>query len=161
MITTASKKRREFRQRVVRRVGRDLLFVGATLLVGLAAAWAQTPAPVVSSPQTKATASRTADGKSPKQHRLREGTELKDEQGYFLATEDGRTVFVMGGTSGTRYTVLENLNLERIVSEITRNPTQLEWSVLGTVTEYQGANYLLVRRAVLSRLSSQPNKPGS
>jgi hypothetical protein len=51
--------------------------------------------------------------------------------------------------SGVRYGGLENLNLERVASVINENPEQLQWSVSGTITEYRGANYLLVSRATL------------
>lgn len=44
---------------------------------------------------------------------------------------------------------LENLNLERIARAITDNTEQLEWRVSGVLTEYGGANYLLVDRAIL------------
>jgi len=83
---------------------------------------------------------------------LREGTDLKEERGYFRFVDDRVVFFPSSGDA--RYVGLENLNLERIVSEITNNPTQLEWTVVGIITEYRGANYLLVRRAVLSRSNS-------
>lgn len=60
-------------------------------------------------------------------------------------TEDGQ-----GG-----YVALENLNLERIAQAIAENPEKLQWSVTGTMTEYRGANYLFVRRAIQkSRIES-------
>jgi len=54
---------------------------------------------------------------------------------------------------------MENLNLERIVRAITDNTEQLEWRVSGTLTEYGGANFLLVERAILkSRTDSREDR---
>ncbi|MHB8899526.1 MAG: hypothetical protein ACYC6Y_12320 [Thermoguttaceae bacterium] len=93
-------------------------------------------------------------GKASETERLREGTELLDARGSFRLVDD-RVVFLR--TEGdSRYIGLENLNLERIVSEISNNPTQLEWSVVGTITEYRGSNYLMVRRAILSKRTVEP-----
>ena len=149
--------REQFCKRIARRIGRGLLIVLATTGVGLAAAWSQTapPKPPDRSEQSLHTTNR---GQSvSKATRQREGTELKSEKGYFRVV-DGRTVF-FPSDGEFRYTVLENLNLERIVVEITRNPSQLEWAVAGVVTEFKGSNYLLVQRAVLSRSSSGASTP--
>jgi branched-subunit amino acid aminotransferase/4-amino-4-deoxychorismate lyase len=55
---------------------------------------------------------------------------------------------------GQNYIVLENLNLERVVKTIEENRTvtdadTLEWTVDGTVTEFRGANFVLITRSVL------------
>ncbi len=90
--------------------------------------------------------------------RLREGTELVDQPGFFRMTGDRVTFYTDIGSG--RFMSLENLNLERIARIITDNPQQLEWEVTGTITEYQGTNYLLIRRAVLrSRLPSSDEDP--
>ena len=79
--------------------------------------------------------------------RLREGTEIVDQLGYFRLTGDRVTFFSDDGKY--RFVALENLNLERIARVITDNPEQLQWGVTGTITEYRGANLIFVHRAAL------------
>jgi hypothetical protein len=76
---------------------------------------------------------------------LREGTELHDLLGTFQVA-DGRMVL---STSSRRYLVLENLNLERVARLVGDLGQAGTWSVSGTVTEFQGTNFLLIRRAQL------------
>jgi hypothetical protein len=78
--------------------------------------------------------------------RVREGTNI-DKTGYFRTTGDRVTFYADNGKM--RYRGLENLMLERIARTIEDNPGQLEWKVTGIVTEYRGANFLLVTHAVL------------
>ena len=87
----------------------------------------------------------------------REGTTLTDVTGYFRLTGD-RAMFY--AESGARYGGLENLNLERVASVINENPEQLQWSVSGTITEYRGANYLLVSRATLKAKTATSTTAG-
>jgi hypothetical protein len=76
---------------------------------------------------------------------LREGTQLTDAAGHFKLSGN-RVVFVLA--DGARVlTVLENLNLERIAQMARDDGQRVAWTVSGLVTEYQGANYLLVSRA--------------
>ncbi len=140
------------------RFRRGSLVAVATLLIGWSAAWSQTPPPArLSAGSSNVLPSPNTD--KPVKTRLREGTELHDAHGYFRFVEDRVVFFQSDGDA--RYTGLENLNLERIVSEITNNPTQLEWTIVGTITEYHGTNYLLVRRAVLSRAAPDFKAPPS
>ena len=55
----------------------------------------------------------------------------------------------LSGDGKARFVGLENLNLQRIARTIADNPVELQWGVTGTITEFRGANFLLVRRAVL------------
>ena len=90
-------------------------------------------------------------------HRLREGTEITGQTGYFRQDGDG-AIFVtdneyeLGG--------LPNLNLERIVRTLkTADETQsIRWRVSGTITEFSGRNYLFITRAVYK--SAAPPAPG-
>ncbi len=90
-------------------------------------------------------------------HRLREGTEITGQTGYFRQDGDG-AIFVtdneyeLGG--------LPNLNLERIVRTLkTADETQsIRWRVSGTITEFSGRNYLFITRAVYK--SAAPPPPG-
>jgi hypothetical protein len=95
--------------------------------------------------------------------RLREGVSL-ELQGSFKLTGD-RLMFY-SATGNRRFGTLENLNLERIARMVRDSADPLEWSVNGTVTEFQGANYLLVSRAVLKskpsrRSAAAPARPGA
>ncbi len=91
-------------------------------------------------------------------HRLREGTEITGQTGYFRQDGEG-AVFVtdndyeLGG--------LPNLNLERIVRTLkTADETQsIRWRVSGTITEFSGRNYLFITRAVY-KSAAQPPAPG-
>ena len=91
------------------------------------------------------------------QQRLREGTALADVQGHFELTGD-RARFQPSDKTGP-YGCLENLNLDRVTQTIRDNYDRLEWSVSGTITEYRGANYLLISRAILK--SRPATKAGS
>jgi hypothetical protein len=127
---------------------------GAMLLLG--AAFAGGPAsdttdedtrrdpPLVGAPPA-ATDGRTAPAQG--NLRVREGTEIVDQLGYFRIT-GGRVVFVTDDGK-RRFVGLENLNLERIARTVADSPQPLRWGVTGTITEYRGANFLLVRRAIL------------
>jgi len=91
--------------------------------------------------------------------RQREGTTLVDVPGHFKLTGDRATFFPTG--SDAHYTGLENLNLERIATSISDIPEQLPWLVSGTITEYRGANYLLVTKAILQNAPSGPGRASS
>ena len=92
------------------------------------------------------------------ENRVREGTELTDLLGYFTIT--GSRVTFIAAESGNRFAGLENLNLERISKTISKAPKQMDWEVSGEVTEYRGANYLLVRRAILKTGAGAARKGG-
>ena len=81
------------------------------------------------------------------QYILREGTAIVEEMGQFRL--DGKRVTFVA-TDGKRSLIgLENLNLDRIARTVADHPERLQWKVSGTITEYQGNNYLLVGRAIL------------
>lgn len=79
--------------------------------------------------------------------RLREGVTI-NAIGYFKVTADRAVFSTEDGTA--RYSGLENLNLERVAIAVAESPDQLLWNVTGTVTEFRGANYILVSRAMLA-----------
>ncbi|MGQ9504300.1 MAG: hypothetical protein ACUVQR_05280 [Thermogutta sp.] len=79
--------------------------------------------------------------------RLREGTRVADLVGSVRQTGQRYTFFVEA--DGRRFVLLENLMLERIVRSQTNHPRTVQWKVLGTVTEFQGQNYLLIEHALL------------
>jgi hypothetical protein len=81
----------------------------------------------------------------------REGTSLRDEPGRF-ALSGNRVAF--SAFDGTTYIGLENLNLQRIAKAVAASPEPIEWFVTGTLTEYQGSNYLIVTH--VRRKSAMP-----
>lgn len=84
----------------------------------------------------------------------REGTQLREEPGRFIEIGN-RLTFV--SATGASYIGLENLNLERVGKIVAASPDSIEWFITGTVTECQGANYLLISRA--RRKASTPKLP--
>ncbi|MEX2175143.1 MAG: hypothetical protein WD872_12345 [Pirellulaceae bacterium] len=79
--------------------------------------------------------------------RLREGTRLNDLAGSFQSSSE-RISFHPNG-KGESYRVLENLNLERVARVLDEARGAPEWTVSGAITEFRGANYLLVTKAVV------------
>lgn len=75
----------------------------------------------------------------------REGTQLREARGRFEFSGD-RIVFIATDAK-TRFLGLENLNLQRIAQISGGSAEELEWTVSGVITEFQGTNYLLVTRA--------------
>ena len=95
------------------------------------------------------------DPKHAQTRRLREGTVIKDASGFFREDGDGAS-FV--SDLGIEFGTLPNLNLERVVRLLkgADAPNSIRWSVTGTVTEYSGKNYLLLKRAVYKSSTSPP-----
>ena len=81
--------------------------------------------------------------------RLREGALINDQPGTFQLVGK-RMVFVYEGDERQLGT-LENLALERVVRLVKQSAAPQTWLVSGTVTEYQGSNFLLIDRAVIRR----------
>lgn len=75
---------------------------------------------------------------------LREGTKLDAVQGFFQAAAD-RTVFFVKNDK-RRFICLENLALQRIGTQ----SVNAQWRVRGTVTEFNGENYLLIEMAIMT-----------
>lgn len=84
---------------------------------------------------------------------VREGTAVVDRLGSF--TVQGERVSFQAQDESLNVLVLENLALERIVRQVTETPKVLVWSVQGTVTEFRGANFLLITRAQLKPTSQR------
>lgn len=87
--------------------------------------------------------------------RLREGTEITGQTGYFRQDGDGATFvtdndYELGG--------LPNLNLERIVRTLKTadDPETIRWQVDGSITEFSGRNYLFITRAVYKSAAPPP-----
>ncbi len=133
--------------RVLQRLPAAALLCAAGLLLGVILAATHALEQTDRMPSRPAPAEPPAPQSAPSAAlRAREGTEIFDQWGTFRSVGDRITFFLADGRQ--RYVVLENLNLERIARSIADSPDPLRWSVSGTLTEYRGANYLLVTRVV-------------
>jgi hypothetical protein len=97
------------------------------------------PAAAASSPAPPA-AAKSAE-------RLREGSKLTDVSGSFEFAGD-RVAFVPDGSNDS-LRVLENLALERVSRLLTEGRGSRSWVVSGVLTEFRGANFLLVTKATV------------
>jgi hypothetical protein len=73
----------------------------------------------------------------------REGSLLPDLVGSFRKAGD-RIQFVERGEGERNFLCLENLMLQRALQVMNDESTEIAWIVSGRVTEYLGANYLLI-----------------
>jgi len=91
---------------------------------------------------------KSAQLQQEKRKRLREGAEIVDAIGTFewigdrlsFVQDDGETVLKL----------LENRMMERVVQAQESSTGELVWVVSGTVTEYRGGNFLLMKHVVLT-----------
>ncbi|MFN3151830.1 hypothetical protein [Bremerella sp.] len=83
-----------------------------------------------------------------KMTRLREGAEVVDSVGTFEWIGD-RLSFVPQDEKAV-LKVLENRMMERVVQAQESSTGELIWIVSGTVTEFRGGNFLLMKHAVLT-----------
>jgi len=108
-----------------------------------------------SGPPTRA-ASATNSGQQQSLHakqrqasalRLREGTRITDTLGYFEQNGEGATFVTK---ENRKFGGLPNLNLQRVLRMLKgiEEPEDVQWNVSGTITEFDGRNYLLISRAV-------------
>ncbi|HMP06890.1 MAG TPA: hypothetical protein PJ982_11105 [Lacipirellulaceae bacterium] len=87
--------------------------------------------------------------------RLREGTALTNRAGRFRQDGDALT-FV--DEAGRELGGLANLGLERVLRALkgVEDPESVWWTVSGTVTEFNGRNYILISRAVYRAAALPP-----
>ncbi len=99
--------------------------------------------------------SGTAESNQQNERRLREGTLVTDQSGFFREDGEGAT-FV--ADTGFEFGSLPNLNLERVVRLLksAEEPSSIRWSVTGQVTEFSGRNFLLISRAVYKSAAPPP-----
>ncbi len=86
--------------------------------------------------------------KTEKRTLIREGTTYHGQHVVFRVT--GSRVILTMVNGSERFFCLENLNLQRIAEVLRNNPTLTDWNVDYVITEYQGENYVLIHRAVLT-----------
>lgn len=128
----------------VRRCGCCLALAAVASLSGLAAQPSNQPAKPADAPSA-----------APKTMLHREGTKIKNEPGRF-APVGTRINFVT--SAGVQYVCLENLNLERVARIMGSTPDTVEWVISGTVTEYQGSNYLLIERSTRKLIAARDRR---
>lgn len=80
--------------------------------------------------------------------RIREGVTFQNKRVFFRQTGNRTTAYTVDG--GDRYVCLENLNLERILKSISERPDRGTWKIDGTFTEFNGENFVLISRGVVS-----------
>jgi hypothetical protein len=121
--------------------------LAAVLAVGsLAVAQNAEPQRVGSGSSVAGTFGGAAAGKG--NERLREGTKLIDVVGTFQATGADSVTFLASGNTES-YRVLQNLALQRVSYSLEENRALRQWIISGTITEYRGANFLLITKAVI------------
>jgi hypothetical protein len=94
------------------------------------------------------TNSTAASGTSKASERLREGTKLIDVVGSFQAAGGDSISFSRDGGKES-FRVLENLALQRVGQALENNLNAKHWVISGVITEYRGANYLILTKAVV------------
>jgi hypothetical protein len=121
----------------------------AVMIVAGSFAMAQNADPLRAPAMSGTAASAVAGSQATKPaERLREGTRLIDVTGSFQAVGADSVSFLANGNKDS-YRVLENLALQRVSFSLEENRTLRQWIVSGTITEYRGANYLLLTKAVI------------
>jgi hypothetical protein len=83
--------------------------------------------------------------------RQREGTRLTEITGRFELAGD-RVIF-HAASGRESYRLLENLALERVAQVLSESRSKQDWIISGTLTEFRGANYLLLTKAVIKTVN--------
>ena len=85
----------------------------------------------------------------PRAKRLREGTAFKDKHVVFKQTGDRTVLYTV--EDNQRFTCLENLALERVLTAVQEKPERKFWNIEGEFTEFRGENFVFIRRAVVAQ----------
>ena len=81
---------------------------------------------------------------SSSQRLRREGTKI--EQQTVSCRSNGERLVVELRSEKQQVLALENLMAQRILESVTDDPNDRYWSVNGTLTEFQGKNFILLER---------------
>ena len=84
--------------------------------------------------------------------RIREGTALRNAHVFFLQTGDRTVLYTV--ENNQRFTCLENLALERILTTMREKPERKFWKINGEFTEFRGENFVIIRHAVIAPAQS-------
>lgn len=137
------------------RVRSPWISIAATLALALWYALPASQAVEPSGPRVVPAPKLPPSQTDPSAHRRREGEQLDQLVGSFQSAE-GKMLFV-AADGRERFTVLANQNLERVERTLADGHERSLWKISGTITEYRGANYLLISRAL--RKNSPPPGP--
>ncbi|GHT31734.1 hypothetical protein FACS1894214_3290 [Planctomycetales bacterium] len=128
--------------------------VAAGIILGSTFSFAQRE-PVPSDPkkqEQQVVVPGNKEKKTVKNKQIREGTPFLAKRVYFRQTGQRTMMFTTDGKEN--YLVLENLSLERILDAMDKKPDRGIWLADGEFTEFQGANYVLIQRAVAAPAGS-------
>ena len=84
-----------------------------------------------------------------RRQRIREGTAFKNMHVFFQQTGDRIVLYTVDDNQ--RFTCLENLALERILTALEAKPERRYWKIEGEFTEFRGENFVKIRRAVIAQ----------
>ena len=116
----------------------------AIAALAIPAALAEPPDPLRASPSIPTGYSAATKSSE----RLREGTKLIDVTGTFQSAGPDNISFLANGNKES-FRALPNLALQRVSQSLEENRALRQWTISGTITEFRGANYLLITKAVI------------
>ena len=123
------------------------LLIGFALL-GSFAVWAQRSDPPQPNQGFRPIAP-SQTGQTSGAQRIREGTTLRNTLVFFRQTGDRTVLYTV--ENDQRFTCLENLALERILTAIREKPERQFWKINdGEFTEFRGENFVIIRHAVIA-----------
>ncbi|MDR0390981.1 MAG: hypothetical protein LBH59_03665 [Planctomycetaceae bacterium] len=130
------------------------------LFIGVFAMGQRAPAPP--SPDMDEKPIETNESIQQTKKRIREGTTFQNKRVFFRQTGNRTTMYLL--ENNDRYICLENLNLDRILKSIAERPERGTWQIDGMFTEFNGENFVLISRAVVSltdysKKNQQENTP--
>lgn len=89
--------------------------------------------------------------------RIREGTTFKDMLVFFRQNGDRTVLYTADGNR--RFTCLENLALERVLTALQEKPDRQFWKIDGEFSEFRGENFVSIRRFVVARTPADAASP--
>lgn len=128
---------------------RLILALAPLVILGCWVVFAQRPEPPSQPNQDFKPISAPPTMPAPRAKRIREGTAFKDMFVYFRQTGDRTVLYTVGDNQ--RFTCLENLALDRILTTMREKPKHEYWKIVeGQFTEFRGENFVLIHRAVVA-----------
>lgn len=121
---------------------RRLLFALGLPLGGLFAL--ATTEQVSTTAQAQATVQEDAEQAQDTTQILREGAKIESQTATCRSAGERLTVELSGGAR--ILTVLENLASQRVLDAILEDPADNNWTISGTITEFQNRNFILLQR---------------
>ncbi len=106
--------------------------------------------PVSSSSSESSQEPENRSGDLADENRMREGSQIKDPNAVFQIV--GERIKCNLNKNGLSVIALENLTLERVHHYLLRGSDTPTWEIEGTITEYEGHNYLILKRAIVNSL---------